>query len=173
MTASDELSFMDDFLGDWRSKLSRLELRSMEQGFQSHEAVRMIETHVTAAFQVTDTDVAFRLKSTLRRLERHFEKTKEQKRLSRRLWWRRRRRLRRLRRMLRRRKRLRKNAEKKEEQEAVLDSPPESMPELVVSTDSDIPDSKAKRSKSLRRLSRAVTSRRLRYLYPTSSVSSD
>ena len=64
MTASDELSFMDDFLGDWRSKLSRLELRSMEQGFQSHEAVRMIETHVTAAFQVTDTDVAFRLKST-------------------------------------------------------------------------------------------------------------
>ena len=161
MTASDELSFMDDFLGDWRSKLSRLELRAMEQDFQSHEAVRMIEAHMTAA-----------AKSTLRRLERHFEKTKEQKRLSRWLWWRRRRRLRRLRRMLRRRKRLRKNAEKKEEQEAVLDSPPESMPELV-STDSDIPDSKAKRSKSLRRLSRAVTSRRLRYLYPTSSVSSD
>ena len=158
MTASDELSFMDDFLGDWRSKLSRLELRSMEQGFQSHEAVRMIETHVTAAFQVTDTDVAFRLKSTLRRLERHFEKTKEQKRLSRRLWWRRRRRLRRLRRMLRRRKRLRKNAEKKEEQEAVLDSPPESMPELV-STDSDIPDSKAKRSKSLRKLFRIMRAR--------------
>ena len=130
----------------------------MEQGFQSHEAVRMIETHVTAAFQVTDTDVAFRLKSTLRRLERHFEKTKEHKRLSRWLWWRRRRRLRRLRRMLRRRKRLRKNVEKKEEQEAVLDSPPESMPELV-STDSDIPDSKAKRSKSLRKLFRIMRAR--------------
>ena len=158
MTASDELSFMDDFLGDWRSKLSRLEMRSMEQGFQSHEAVRMIEPHLTTAFQVTDTDVAFRLKSTLRRLERHFEKTKEQKRLSRWLWWRRRRRLRRLRRMLRRRKRLRKNAEKKEEQEAVLDSPPESMPELV-STDSDIPDSKAKRSKSLRKLFRIMRAR--------------
>ena len=161
MTASDELSFMDDFLGDWRSKLSRLELRSMEQGFQSHEAVRMIETHVTAAFQVTDTDVAFRLKSTegmriiLRRLSGRGE---------RRLRWKRRKRLRRLRRMLRRRKRLRKNAEKKEEQEAVLDSPPESMPELV-STDSDIPDSKAKRSKSLRRLIRSMKARtRLRML---------
>ena len=60
--------------------------------------------------------------------------------------------------MLRRRKRLRKNAEKKELQEAVLDSPPESMPELV-STDSDIPDSKAKRSKSLRKLFRFMRAR--------------
>ena len=59
--------------------------------------------------------------------------------------------------MLRRRRRLRRNVEKKEEKEAELESSsrPESMPELV-STDSDIPDSKAKRSKSLRKLFRTM-----------------
>ena len=61
MTASDVLSIMEDF-EDLRSKLSRLELRAMDA--LRTEAVRMIGAHMTAAFQVTDTDVAFRLKST-------------------------------------------------------------------------------------------------------------
>ena len=113
--ASDELSLRKD-VENSTSKLSFLEMRVMEQDFQRHEAVRwlMIGANMTAAVQVTDTHFAFHWKSMQRRLlERHFEQSKEQKRLSRRLRWSRRKRLRRLRRMLRRRRRLR-NRNKKD-----------------------------------------------------------
>ena len=151
---SDELSLMIE-LENLSSKLARLELRVMEQDFQRHEAVRihMIGANMTSAVQVTDTDFAVRLKSTLRRPGRHFEQSKEQKRLSRRLRWSRGKRL--------RRRRLRKNAQKKEEEEeAELESSsrPESMPELVSTSSESIPqpvwsssdaeESSANRSKS-------------------------
>ena len=167
---SDELSLMIE-LENLNSRLARLELRVMEQDFQRHEAVRwlMIGANMTAAVQVTDTHFAFHWKSMQRRLlERHFEQSKEQKRLSRRLRWSRRKRLRRLRRMLRRRRRLRKNAQKKEEEEAELESSSqqESMPELCstssesvpepVLSSSDTEDSRAKRSKSARKLFRTM-----------------
>ena len=146
MTASDELSFNVE---DLSHKLSCLEMRAMEQSSIGHEALRMIGAHMTAA-----------AKSTLRRLERHFQKTKAQKRLSRRLRWSRGKRL--------RRRRLRKNAQKKEEEEAELESSsrPESMPELVSTSSESIPqpvwsssdaeESSAKRSKSARKLFRTM-----------------
>ena len=157
---SDELSLMIE-LENLSSKLARLELRVMEQDFQRHEAVRihMIGANMISAVQVTDTDFAVRLKSTLRRPGRHFEQSKEQKRLSRRLRWSRGKRL--------RRRRLRKNAQKKEE-EAELESSSrqESMPELCstssesvpepVLSSSDTEDSRAKRSKSARKLFRTM-----------------
>ena len=158
---SDELSLMIE-LENLNSRLARLELRVMEQDFQRHEAVRihMIGANMTSAVQVTDTDFAVRLKSTLRRPGRHFEQSKEQKRLSRRLRWSRGKRL--------RRRRLRKNAQKKEEEEAELESSSrqESMPELCSTSSESVPepvwsssdteDSRAKRSKSARKLFRTM-----------------
>ena len=110
MTASD--------VEDLRSKLSRLELRAMDE--LRTEAVRMIGAHMTAAFQITDTDVAFRLKSTegheknleeaewKRRKTAEVEEEKEAEEAE-------------------------KNAEEEKEAELESDSGPESLPELVSS----------------------------------------
>ena len=77
MTASDEESLMKD-VEDLRSKLSGLELRAMDE--LRIEAVMMSGAHMTAAVQVTDTYVAFRLRSTQSRNEKNFEEAEGKRR---------------------------------------------------------------------------------------------